>query len=60
MTPKEYLKDKDIKQFALECGVHIATVYRWMNGEATPTNMQGIYKATGGKVSTNDFYGIKL
>lgn len=61
MTLKEYLAHKEISEgtFAEMIGVKQATVNRYVNGARTPKQqfLRAIAKATGGKVTANDFMG---
>lgn len=58
MTLTKYLEANKITplQFARQIGVDQITVYRWSKGHRFPRkHIQKIMKATGGKVTANDF-----
>lgn len=62
MTLTQYMQSEGITAMALaqKLGVSVSTVTRAARGEVIPKpdQMRAIFKATGGKVQPNDFYGI--
>ena len=62
MQLKDYLEKEDIStpKFAKKLGMKLTTInsYRYNVSIPNKENMQKIFKATKGKVTANDFYGI--
>jgi len=56
MHLNEYLKDKNIPEFAAKIGIARQTIYHWMSGRWFPTgnNWIKIKAATNGAVLPND------